>query len=197
MTNAADPMPRDAQRLARTRALDRRLRIAGWSLAAGLMALPLVAMRFTGEVNWTASDFVFAGVMFSTVGLLIELTFRLSTDWAYRGGVAAALAGGFLTIWINGAVGIIGDEGHPANMMFSWVLAVGMIGAVLARFRAAGMGWAMLAVAAAQVTVAVIAFLLGLPFLGPITIFFLAFWLTSAALFRRAADAAAPKASAP
>lgn len=188
MTNAPALPPPDPERLRRARALDQRLRIAGWSLVAALLALPLVAMQFTREVNWTASDFVFAGVMFGTVGLLIELTFRLSTDWAYRGGVAAALAGGFLTIWINGAVGIIGDEGHPANMMFSWVLAVGMIGAVLARFRAAGMGWAMIATAAAQVSVGVIAFLLGLPFLGPITLFFLAFWLTSAALFRRAAE---------
>ena len=183
--------PPDVVRLRRARALDRRLRIAGWSLAAALMALPLIAMQLTREVAWTASDFVFAGVMLGTVGLLIELTFRLSPDWAYRGGVAAALAGGFVTLWINGAVGIIGDESHPANMMFSWVLAVGLIGAVIARFRAAGMAWAMIATAVAQVSVGVIAFVLGLPFLGPITIFFLAFWLCSAALFRRAAEAGA------
>lgn len=189
--------PPDALRLRRTRALDRRLRIVGWSLAAALLALPLVAMPFTGEVAWTAFDFVFAGVMLGAVGLLIELTFRFSADWAYRGGVAAALAGGFLTVWINGAVGIIGDEGHPANMMFSWVLAVGMIGAVLARFRARGMAWAMVVTAVAQAAVGVIALLMHLPFPGPITLFFMAFWLTSAALFRKAAGGAPRAAAAP
>jgi hypothetical protein len=59
------------------------------------------------------------------------------------------------------------------------------------------MGWAMIAAAVAQAAVGVIAFLLGLPFLGPITVFFLAFWLCSAALFRRAAEGASPKAAAP
>ena len=183
--------PPDIQRLRRARALDRRLRIAGWSLAAALMALPLAAMQVTREVAWTPGDFVFGGVMLGTVGLLIELTFRMSADWAYRGGVAAALAGAVLTLWINAAVGIIGDAGHPANMMFSWVLAVGMIGAVLARFRARGMAWAMVVTAVAQAAVGVIALVMDLPFPGPITLLFMAFWLTSAALFRKAAGRAA------
>ena len=39
-------------------------RIIGWSIPATLLLLPLVAMRFTDEVNWTFSDFVFAAVLF-------------------------------------------------------------------------------------------------------------------------------------
>lgn len=171
------------------RRLDRTLRIAGWSLAVALLATPLVAMRFTGEVAWTASDFVFAGVVLGGVGLILELTFRLSRDWAYRGGVATALAGAFVTVWAGGAVGIIGEAKNPANLMFYWVLAVGAIGAMLARFRARGMVWAMVVAAAAQGLVAAIAFALALPLPGPITPFFLAFWLISAALFRKAAVA--------
>src|SRR5690606_11835034 len=103
------------------------------------------------------------------------------------GGVVAALAGACLTLWINAAVGVIGDNGHPANMMFYWVVAVGMTGAVLARFRPRGMGWAMIVTALAQLAASAIALALKLPLPGGATILFLAVWLTSAALFRQAA----------
>lgn len=188
MTNDREPT---------TPRLDRTLRIAGWSLAAGLLAAPLIAMQFTDEVAWTASDFVFAAVLLGGVGLALELTFRLTADWAYRGGVAAALAGAFVTVWVNAAVGIIAGEGRPAGMMVYGVLAVGMIGAVLADFRAGGMGWAMTATALAQLAVAAVAFALGLHLPGPVTLFFLAFWLTSAALFRKAAGGASRAPGAP
>ncbi len=39
------------------------LRKAMWSGAPFLLLLPAVAMRFTAEVNWTGSDFVFAAVL--------------------------------------------------------------------------------------------------------------------------------------
>ena len=179
MTN--DPAP------TRPQALDRPLRIAGWSLAAALMAAPLIAMQFTREVAWTPSDFVFAGVMLGGVGLLFELTFRLTGDWFYRGGVAAALAGAFFTVWATGAVGIIGDEGDPANLLFFWVLAIGLLGAMIARFRARGMACAMGAAAAAQTTVAAIVVALRLGDLGP-TLFFTLFWVAAGVLFWKAAQ---------
>ena len=49
-------------------ATTRARRIAGWSLAAGLLALPAVAMQFTDEVVWTGSAFLFAAIMFTTIG---------------------------------------------------------------------------------------------------------------------------------
>ena len=33
-------------------------RFVGWGIAASLLLLPLFAMQFTPEVNWTASDFI-------------------------------------------------------------------------------------------------------------------------------------------
>src|SRR3954469_1092777 len=44
-------------------------RVAGWSFAAGLLALPALAMQFTHEVNWTGFDFLVAGGMIGGVGL--------------------------------------------------------------------------------------------------------------------------------
>ena len=43
-------------------------RIIGWGGAVALLAAPFIAMRFTTEVNWTASDFVFAAVLLGVIG---------------------------------------------------------------------------------------------------------------------------------
>jgi hypothetical protein len=71
--------------------------------------------------------------------------------------------------------------------MYGGVLAVGIIGAVIARFQPHGMARALVATALAQVSVAVIALIGGLGYALVLTGFFVALWLTSAGLFRRAA----------
>ena len=40
-----------------------RWRTAVWGTAAFLLLLPLVAMQFTNEVNWDATDFAVFGTM--------------------------------------------------------------------------------------------------------------------------------------
>jgi hypothetical protein len=164
-------------------------RIAGWGLAAFVLLLPLVAMQFTREVNWTGFDFLFAGVMVGGVGLLLELTVRLTSNGAYRAGVGAALAAGFLIVWANGAVGMIGSEHNPYNLLFAGVIVLALLGSIVAGFRAGGMALAMLAAGIAHAGVAVG----GMPTDlrgGVVSLVFAAPWLVSAALFRKVARAA-------
>jgi hypothetical protein len=125
-------------------------RIIGWGVAAILILLPLVAMQFTSEVNWTASDFIFAGAMFGITGGTFELAVRASGGGGYRAGAAIALLTAFLTVWINLAVGIIGNEDNPLNLMFFGVIAAAIIGAIVAKFEAPGMVRAMSVAAALQ-----------------------------------------------
>ena len=106
------------------------------------------------HVNWDAVDFIVFGAMLASVAVATVLVVRLTGSRAYRFAVAAALAAAFFLLWVNGAVGIIGDEGNDANMMFFGVLAVALLGAVIARFRPRGMMLAMLSTAIAQVAVA-------------------------------------------
>ena len=160
-------------------------RMIGWSIPAVLMLLPLIAMQFTNEVNWTASDFVFAAVLFGSVGLTFELIFRRSRSLAYRLGAAIAVVGAFLTVWVNGAVGMIGSEDNPYNLLFLGVLVLALVGAVIARFRSPGMARAMAAAGIAQAAVS--AFGLSTDFRGGVlSMGFTALWLLSAALFRSA-----------
>ena len=169
-----------------------RMRIAAWGTAAGLILLPLIAMRFTQDVAWRPGDFVFATGLVVGVGIAFEAAVRLTRNSAYRGGAAVALLAAFLLVWINLAVGIIGSEDNPANQMYFAVVGVGIVGALLGRFRAAGMMLALGAMAVAQVAVFVVALAAGLGFTGPITVFFTGLWLISAWLFREAARDSLP-----
>lgn len=161
-----------------------------WGAAAGMLTVPLIAMQFTDEVAWTGGDFVAAAILIGVPGLLYELVVRAKRDRAYRAGWAVALSSAFFLVWINLAVGIIGSENNPANQMFAGVIAVGTIGAIVARFHPAGMRWAMIATAVAQATVAAVAWRSGVD-IAPISIAFASLWLLAASLFARSATMAA------
>jgi hypothetical protein len=162
-------------------------RAARWSGAALLLLVPLVAMQFTDEVAWDAHDFLVFGAMLLIAIGSYELVARLRRNHAYRAAAAIALAAAFALVWVNLAVGIIGNESNPANQLYIGVLAVGIIGALAARLAPVGMARAMVATAAAQALVAVIALAAGLGNTLPITALFCALWLTSSWLFRAAA----------
>ena len=132
-----------------------------WSIAALLLLLPLVAMQFTDEVNWTVSDFVFAMLLILSVGLPLELAVSRTGSLAYRAAVGLVLIVWFLTLWLNGAVGIIGSEDNSANVMYAGVIAIAIIGAVIARFRPGGMARAMIGAALALVAIAAIVLVTG------------------------------------
>lgn len=146
-------------------------------------------------MNWDVLDFAVIIALLAGVGVIYALAARISFSTAYRAAAGVALAAGFILVWINGAVGIIGNENNDANMMFLGILAVAIVGALLARFQPKGMSRALLATALAQVLVAVVALVLELGATGAIwprdllvlTAFFTAMWFTAAVLFRKAA----------
>jgi hypothetical protein len=165
----------------------RRWRIALWGGAAALLSLPAFAMAAGAPgVVWTASDFIAMGVLLGLACGLAELVARGSSNGAYRVAGLAAVAMGFLTIWVNLAVGMIGSDDNPYNAMFLGVLGLALAGSVIARFQAPGMAGAMVAAAVAQAVLGAMGIsedqrggLLSMLFAIP--------WLVSAALFRKAA----------
>lgn len=113
---------------------------------------------------------------------------------ARRFGVGVAVAAAFLLAWVSLGVGLIGADGDPANVMYFGVIAVGIIGAFIARFEPRGMAAALFVTAAAQALVGAIALFggLGRPWSGPLEIvlsnaFFVGLFTGSGWLFRRAA----------
>jgi hypothetical protein len=82
------------------------LRILGWSAVALILLAPVVAMRFTTEVNWTASDFVFAGVLLIGGAAVIEVVGWKVRNPVVRIGFALFIVTVVALVWIEGAVGI-------------------------------------------------------------------------------------------
>ena len=163
-------------------------RLAVWGTAAGLLLLPAIAMQLGAEgVHWTAFDFVVMGTLLGSCCAAYELATRMSGNTLYRLGFAVAIALGFLLVWINLAVGIIGDEDNLANAVFAGVLLVGAIGALLGQLRAAGMARAMVATGIAQLLAGGYALALGSMEGGMLSAAFAVMWFTSAALFLKAA----------
>lgn len=165
-----------------------------------VLSVPLVAMRFSDEVAWSVFDFAFAGVLLLGVGFAYQVASRMSRDFGYRAAAGVALATTLLLIWINGAVGVIGTEDDAINLLYGGVLGVGIVGAIIARFRSQGMMRALLATAVAQMLVAVIALLAGkhdLPHSSVSQILalnggFAVLWIVSALLFRWASATGSP-----
>ena len=169
-------------------------RLALWSVAVAILLLPLVAMQFTDVVAWTGADFAVFGAMLFFAGGAFELAARVSALPAYRAGAAVAIGTGFLLLWINLAVGIIGSEDNPANLLYGVVLLIAIASSAIARLRPAGMFRAMTVTAVSQASVPAIVVLAGR---GPedklwiltvaiLTVFFAGAWIFAAMLFRRA-----------
>lgn len=162
-----------------------------WGGAACLLLLPLVAMQFPGSgVAWTGMDFAVMGAMLAVGCGIYELGTWASGDCAYRAGFGLAALAGFMTVWVNLAVGMLGSENGSINLMFAGVLFIAAAGALLAGLKPRGTALAMLAAAVAQLAAVGVALAMGgfdareLTF----TAMFALPWLASAALFRAAAE---------
>lgn len=171
------------------------------ALATGLLLLiPLTAKLFIAEMAWSVGDFVAAGILLFGAGLTFVLIARMSDSTAYRLAVGVAVAAGLLLVWANLAVGLVGSEDNPANLLYLGVLAVALIGAFVARFRPLGMSNAMFAASLTYIVVTAVALFVWTPtgvaaeprvkLLNVLVAngAFAAIWAVSGWLFRRATN---------
>ncbi len=74
--------------------------------ALSLLLIPLIAMAFSEEVNWTVLDFGVMGGLLTVLALVTEFIIRKTTSSSRRIGLIALACVGFLVVWIELAVGI-------------------------------------------------------------------------------------------
>ena len=125
--------------------------------------------------------------MIGSFGLVLELAVRKTRNGYYRTAVAAALLAGFVEIWVNGAVGIVGDGENPATLLFSAIPLLALAGAVVVRGRAASMVAVMVGAAAVQTAAAIVTYAMFRDNGSLITLVFAGLWVLSGLLFGRAA----------
>lgn len=160
------------------------LRIFGWGGAIALILTPLVAMQFTNEVDWDETDFIVATIIFGIVGGLIELSVRLSSNWYFRIGATFAVLAGFMVVWANLAVGMIGNEDNPLNLWFGGVLFIAIAGSFASRFRGGILPMTMFLAGTLQIAIGTFAGILGTDLRGGrFTIILSIAWFIASLLF--------------
>jgi len=136
-------------------------RLIVWTVVVVLMLMITFmasSVQFTNEVQW--NEAVAYSVMLLAVGGAYELWRWLKTrSRTYHFAFGVGFAGILLLGLVSGAVGIIGSENQPANLMYWAVFAVGLIGSFISRFKPRGMARTLFAAALVQVSVPVIAFI--------------------------------------
>jgi len=78
------------------------------AVATALLLVPLVAMFFTNEVNWSSFDFVVAAILLYGSGMTLELILRKVQSTKYRLIAALILFVVLFLVWAELAVGIFG-----------------------------------------------------------------------------------------
>ncbi len=169
----------------------RRWRMAVWGGAAALILAPAIATRLTDEMAWGPADFILVAALLAAGCFIWELAMRKSGNWAYPAGAMVAAGAAFALFVVNAAIGLVGTEEDPVNLLFFGVVTLASGGAVIVRFRPEGMARAMAVTAGGQIVTGALAaamvpdlrgFALG-------TAMFVPLWLLSAWLFARAARA--------
>lgn len=148
-------------------------------------------------MNWSIGDFIVAGVLLAMLGVAGMIFVRLKRPLSYRLGFVAHIVGSVLLFWAGGAVGLIGDANHPANLYYLLVLLVGVVGGVYGRFSPGAMKKTLLVMAIMQVAIGSSALALGWgseaakwPWdIVAATLAFALVWLIGAFLFRQAEKA--------
>lgn len=141
----------------------------------------------------TISQFVMAGILLLVAGLLYLLVVSRGRSGAYKLAAGVAVAASLLLVWGNLAVGFIGSEDNPANLLYGGVLAVGFFGSIAAQLHPQAMAKAMFAAALTQFAVPFVAMAMWRPELNSgvlwivvLNTVFAGLWVVSGLLFRRA-----------
>jgi hypothetical protein len=124
-----------------------------------ILMVPFIAMMFTKEVNWSPADFIVMGCLLMAAGIGYVVVANLSDSLLYKLATAIAVFAGFLLIWANLAVGIIGQSGDTANLLYGLVFATAIVGAIKSKLTAKGLAKTMFATALVQLLVPVFAWL--------------------------------------
>lgn len=164
-------------------------RIAVWGGAAALMVAPVLAARLTDEMAWDPADFILVAIILAAACGAWEFAIRKTGDRAYAAGAIVAAGAALLLPLVNGAVGLIGNEDDPVNLLFFGVITLALGGAIISRFRPREMARTMAVTAGAQVAAGALAVALVPDVRGFLvgTAMFVPLWLLSSWLFARSA----------
>jgi len=72
----------------------------------GILLIPLIAMQFTDEVDWSIGDFIIAGILLFCLGFIVSYLSSKIESHKYRIASIVFFILLFVIIWVELAVGI-------------------------------------------------------------------------------------------
>ncbi|MEP2771581.1 MAG: hypothetical protein ABJH05_05505 [Fulvivirga sp.] len=76
--------------------------------SALILSVPLIAMQFTDEVDWSVFDFLIGAVLLTSLSLGVETVFRNINDFYSRIIFCVIILVVFFLVWAELAVGVFG-----------------------------------------------------------------------------------------
>jgi hypothetical protein len=124
------------------------------ALSLALILIPVFVLRSEGSPADLMALAVDGAII---VGAIVYMATNRH-DKAYRWAVGLALAATFILFWMIGAVALLGPElgRNTADLIYFGLPAVGVLGAIIARFQPRGMARAMFATAGAVMVLPVV-----------------------------------------
>jgi hypothetical protein len=80
-------------------------------VTALILSIPLIAMQFTEEVQWTLSDFIIMGTLIFGTGMIFDYAMRKARNNTNKVAFGFVILFLFLYIWTELAVGVFTNLG--------------------------------------------------------------------------------------
>lgn len=171
-------------------------------IALCTVLLLLVPFYFTmtgaggGGWLWVGGDYIFAFVVIAGVLSMFEYVRQRAGSGTYKVASGVALAVLFALVWINAAVGIIGEDDWP-NLLYLGLVVFGLAGAAWSRLEACRMSHTLFVMALAQMAIPAIVLAVSPDMIAQqpgtaaafgLNAVFAAGWVVSGLLFRHASQ---------
>lgn len=131
-------------------------------ITLGILVLPAIGELTVESWDWGMGGFLLMGTLLFVTFLMIELISRQSRNVFYKIAVALTTLTTLGIIYVNLAVGIIGD-GNNTSACYFLVVPVGFIGLAVSRLKPRGLSITAFLMAAVVLLVPTIAWLIGNP----------------------------------
>jgi len=76
-----------------------------------ILFIPLIAMQFTNDIAWTLSDFIIAGILLFSAGLIYQIATKKIKKQKHKIAIGILIGLILILIWAELAVGIFTNFG--------------------------------------------------------------------------------------
>ncbi len=80
-----------------------------FTVITSILSIPLIAMQFTDQVNWSLFDFLAMAILLSILGLALRYIWQKATNKRSKLLLSIPIILFFLLVWIELAVGLLGS----------------------------------------------------------------------------------------